>query len=144
MKHSCILLKIPFFCAMWVRLIIFLLFISHLYRSLLASQPSKQSMAVRQSKLRERAKTHSPEGPQLDDKMGQNSSQPVKRSPLVLCTKVRASRAMPLLPGTCFSPAVFPSPSPSVLGLVWVFMGCPGERGCCWMNLRLRGNPSSY
>lgn len=110
MKHSCTFLKIPFFCAMWVRWQIFLFLNSHLYRSLLAFQPSKQSTAVRESKLWE---NQSPEGHQLD----------AVRWSRGLSTKICAELTVPLLLGTRFSPAVFFSPSPSIIGVIQYFMG---------------------
>lgn len=137
-------LKYPFFCSMWVGLLIFLLFDSHLYRSLLPSQPSKQSTAVRQSKLWERTKTHSPEGPPSWTRWAEASVSwsrgllPFSAPRFVLTSPCHSFQAH-------ISVLLFPSPFPSVLGLVWVFTGWPGWGwGCCWVNLRLRGNSSSY
>lgn len=136
---------------MWVGLLIFLHFfftfpslqVSVGFSAFQAEHSCQRKQAVRENQ------TQSPEGPQLDNKMGWTGSQLVKRSPLILYTKVCADLAMVLLPVTRFSPPVFPSPSSSVLGLVLDLQGVQGRGFIAewiwdWGKINLPTNPCSY
>lgn len=130
-------------CPLWVLQelhCVLLLFSSHLCRSLLAPQPYRQSTAARWRKHWKKTKTHCPEGAQLEDKAGWMGGQPVRSSPLILCTRP----ATPLLPGTPLNASVGCSSFPCSLRLLWFSGGAVTDQSWGWRATHLPTKSRSH